>query len=85
MNGIEVLKQIKRFNSSIIVYIITGQENHQVAKQAIDSGAADYVVKSSLSPEKMAAIMKRVENYYQPRQKEGKKSFFEKVKSGLGI
>jgi len=84
MNGIEVLKKIKAFNSGIMVYIISGQENRQVAQEALQYGALDYVVKSSLSPERMAAIMKRVESYYTP-PKENKKSFFEKVKSGLGI
>ncbi|OQP61869.1 histidine kinase [Niastella vici] len=84
MNGIEVLKKIKAFNSGIMVYIISGQENKQVAQEALQYGALDYVVKSSLSPERMAAIMNRVESYYIP-PKENKKSFFEKVKSGLGI
>ena len=84
MNGIEVLKKIKAFNSHIMVYIISGQESSQVASEALQHGALDYVVKTSLSTEKMAAIMKRVESYYTP-PKETKKSFFEKVKSGLGI
>lgn len=85
MNGIEVLKQIKAFDSHIMVYIISGQENSQVAKEALQYGALDYVVKTSFSPDKMAAIMKRVEQYYKPRQRQGKKSFLEKVKSGLGL
>lgn len=86
MNGIEVLKKIKAFDSHIMVYIISGQEISLVAKEALQYGALDYVIKSSLSPEKMNAIMKRVEQYYDPRrQKENKKSFFEKVKSGLGM
>jgi DNA-binding NtrC family response regulator len=85
MNGIEVLKKIKAFNSHIMVYLISGQENRQVATEALQHGALDYVVKSSLSPEKMATILQRVESYYKPRQKEARRSFFEKVKSGLGI
>ncbi|THU40440.1 response regulator [Niastella caeni] len=85
MNGIEVLKKIKAINPGIMVYIISGQENSQVAKEAHKHGALDYVVKSSLSPDKMATIMQRVEQLYQPRQKEVKKSFFQKMKSGLGI
>jgi DNA-binding NtrC family response regulator len=86
MNGIEVLKRIKAFDSHIMVYIISGQEISLVAKEALQYGALDYVIKSSLSPEKMNAIMKRVEQYYDPRrQKEVRKSFFEKVKSGLGM
>ena len=84
MNGIEVLKKIKSFNSSIMIYIISGQENKQVAQEALQYGALDYVVKSSLSPERMDAIMQRVESYYKP-PRDNKKSFFDKVKAGLGI
>jgi DNA-binding NtrC family response regulator len=85
MNGIEVLKKIKAINPRIMVYIISGQENSQVAKEALQHGALDYVVKTSLSPDKMGVIMQRVEQLYTPSQNIGKKSFFEKVKSGLGI
>ena len=85
MNGIEVLKKIKAINPRIMVYIISGQENSQVAKEAMQHGALDYVVKSSLSPDKMGVIMQRVEQLYTPSQNTGRKSFFEKVKSGLGI
>jgi DNA-binding NtrC family response regulator len=85
MNGIEVLKRIKAANPRIMVYIISGQENSLVAKEALQQGALDYVVKSSLSPDKMAVIMQRVEQLYEPPQKAVKKSFFEKMKSGLGI
>jgi len=83
MNGIEVLKKIKAFDSHIMVYVISGQENGLVAKETLQYGGLDYVIKTSLSPDKMAAIMKRVEQYYQPRR--GKMSFFDKVKAGLGI
>ena len=34
MNGIEVLRKIKAFDSHIMVYIISGQENRQVATEA---------------------------------------------------
>jgi DNA-binding NtrC family response regulator len=85
MNGIDVMKMIKAANPRIMVYIISGQENSLVAKEALQQGALDYVVKSSLSPDKMAVIMQRVDQLYEPAQKVVKKSFFEKMKSGLGI
>jgi DNA-binding NtrC family response regulator len=85
LNGIEVLKKIKAFNPDIMVYIITGQESSMVAVEAIRSGAMDYIVKTSLSPDKMALVMEKVEQSYHPKAKEAKKSFFQKVKAGLGI
>src|SRR5215467_1941926 len=64
LNGVEVLKQIKKSNPSVIVFIITGKEDPNVAAQAIQYGAMDYVVKSSLSPDKMKSIMQKVESVY---------------------
>ena len=61
LNGIDVLKQIKKFNPSIIVLFISGQEDIEVAVNTIKHGALDYVVKSSLSTEKMKSIMERIE------------------------
>jgi CheY-like chemotaxis protein len=85
MNGIEALRKIKAFEQRILVYLISGQENKQVAQEARQYGAMDYVIKSSLSPDKMTAIMQRVEQSYVPSRRKSTKSFFEKVKSGLGM
>jgi DNA-binding NtrC family response regulator len=62
LNGIDVLKQIKKFNPSITVLFISGQEDIEIAVNAMKQGALDYVVKSSLNTEKMSKIMERIEN-----------------------
>jgi DNA-binding NtrC family response regulator len=61
MNGLDVLKQIKHFNPSIIVLFISGQEDIEKAINTIQHGALDYIVKSSLNTEKLTSIMERVE------------------------
>lgn len=61
MNGLDVLKQIKQFNPSIIVLFISGQEDIEKAINTIQHGAMDYIVKSSLNTEKLKTIMERVE------------------------
>jgi len=66
LNGIDVLKQIKKFNPSITVLFISGQEDIEVAVNTIQHGALDYIVKSSLSTEKMKAIMERIESRMPP-------------------
>ena len=66
LNGIDVLKQIKKFNPAIIVLFISGQEDIEVAVNTIQHGALDYIVKSSLSTEKMKAIMERIESRMPP-------------------
>ena len=66
LNGIDVLKQIKKFNPSITVLFISGQEDIEVAVNTIQHGALDYIVKSSLSTEKMKSIMERIESRMPP-------------------
>ena len=85
LNGIEVLKKIKAVDPAIMVYIITGQESSVVAVEAIKNGAMDYIVKTSLSPDKIGLVMEKVEQSYIPKAKEAKKSFFQKVKAGFRI
>lgn len=81
LNGIEVLKIIKEVNPHVAVYIITGKEDPKVAAEAVKYGAVDYVVKSSLSPDKMKTIMERVESLQagKPREVKKSKGFFAKV------
>lgn len=74
MNGIEVLKRVKEFNPNIAVYIITGKEDPRVAAESVKEGAVDYIVKSSLSPDKMKAIMERVEELQAGKPREARKS-----------
>ena len=62
MNGLDVLRQIKQVNPSIIVLFISGQEDIVIAVTTIQQGALDYIVKSSLNPDKLKSIMERVES-----------------------
>jgi DNA-binding NtrC family response regulator len=84
MNGIDVLKRIKELNPNIAVYIITGKEDPRVAAEAVNQGAVDYIVKSSLSPDKMKAIMERVEELQagKPREAKRSKGFFSSLFRG---
>lgn len=80
LNGMDVLKKIKEFDKNIVVLFISGQEDIQVAINAMKQGAVDYLVKSSLSTDKLREVMDRVEDL----KPEGavakpKKSFFKKI------
>ncbi len=44
--GLEVLQELKEKNISIPVIMITGQGDERIAVQAIQQGAADYLIKS---------------------------------------
>ena len=45
MNGLEVLKEIKKIDSDIPVVFYTGQGNEEIAREAFILGAADYFTK----------------------------------------
>ncbi len=79
MNGLDVLKKIKQFNEDIIVYFISGQEDIEVAVTAMKHGAADYIIKASLNPEKMKMIMERIEEKRPGVAKQSKTAFFKKL------
>lgn len=44
-NGIEVTRQIKRLYPHIKVFIVTGYESSEIAQEATQAGADDYIVK----------------------------------------
>lgn len=61
-SGIELLQEIKKDpkikNIPIIIFTIVGDEN--VKKQALELGAADYIVKGTLSVREMVNRIKNV-------------------------
>ncbi len=79
MNGIDVLKKIKEFDPSITVLFISGQENIEIAVNAMKHGALDYIVKSSLDPDRMKEIMEKVESMVPMAEAKHKKSFLKKL------
>jgi len=56
MNGLDILKQVRRINASIPVLIMTGYSSMSVALEAINRGAAGYLTK----PFDMAGLRKKV-------------------------
>ena len=44
-NGLDILKEIKKFNSAIKVIMVTGIYNKTVIDQATELGASDYITK----------------------------------------
>ncbi len=59
LNGIETLKKIKRFNPDSFVVFISGQENIDVAVNALKYGAFDYVIKNQINEEKIKSVLEK--------------------------
>jgi DNA-binding NtrC family response regulator len=61
LNGLELLKQIKRNHYDARVIFCTAHENLALACSAIRFGSMDYILKSTLSRETIDDILKNVE------------------------
>ena len=59
LNGIETLKKIKRFNPDSLVVFISGQENIDIAVNALKYGAFDYLVKKNINEEKIKSLLEK--------------------------
>lgn len=56
LNGIEALRRIKQAKPRVKILMITGYDSTDIAAQAINLGAADYLVKPFKQPEILAQI-----------------------------
>jgi len=51
--GLELINEVMPINRQIPLILLTGAGNREIAFHAMQAGAADYLVKSELSPEKL--------------------------------
>jgi len=60
MNGLDVLKKIKKINSGIIVIMLSAEDKLQIATDCITFGAYEYVVKSETALIRTQNILKNL-------------------------
>ena len=63
MNGIETLRAIKKIKKSTEVIFLTGQEDPQVARNALKYGAYDYVVKNESVLNRLTFLLPSLRKY----------------------
>jgi two-component SAPR family response regulator len=85
LNGIDILKKIKRFNPNILVLFISAQKEIQVAVDSLKYGAFDYIVKTDFTEEKIKVAMDKVEWMFELMRRKNKKSFLKRALSGAGV
>lgn len=61
IDGMEVLKKIKRFNPDIYLVVLSAQENMQVAVNVLKYGAFDYIIKGNDENKRIADVMNKIE------------------------
>lgn len=56
INGLEVLKQIKKLKPKLPVIIVTGYQSVETAQEALKAGASDYIPKPFESKQILKAV-----------------------------
>jgi DNA-binding NtrC family response regulator len=62
MNGLDVLKEIREKDPTIVVVFISGEQDKTIARHAIEQGAMDFIIKSSINADKIREVMDKVED-----------------------
>ncbi|ARK10854.1 response regulator [Fibrivirga algicola] len=62
MDGLEVLRKIKRFSPDIFLVIVSGQEDLNVAVNALKYGAFDYIIKGDNDFEKITSVLTKIQD-----------------------
>lgn len=69
MDGIQVLRQIKKFNPLVEVIMLTGHANLEVAVEGMRLGAFDYLIK----PAPIEELLYKIEDAYKTKTIQEKK------------
>lgn len=62
MDGIELIRQIRRENESVYIIVLSCHDDFEYVKEAMKLGANEYVLKNSLDEESLYEILKNAEN-----------------------
>jgi DNA-binding NtrC family response regulator len=85
LNGIDILRKIKRFDPNILVIFISGQEDISIAVNALKYGALDYITKDNLDEAKIKSCLDKVLQIREMIRKKNKFSGVKKLLSGIGV
>jgi signal transduction histidine kinase len=58
MNGLELLAELRRRDGNVPVVVLTGQGDERLAVQLMKAGAADYLAKQDLTPERLGRSLR---------------------------
>jgi len=60
LNGLDVLKEIKKYNPSIYVVMLSAQTNKEITLETIDYGAFTFMKKEGNLHDNLASIMDKI-------------------------
>ena len=85
LNGIDILRKIKRFDPNILVVFISGQEDINIAVNALKYGALDYITKDTFDAARIKLCLEKVLQIREMIRNKRKRSRVTKILSGAGL
>ena len=85
LNGIDILKKIKRFNPDQLVVFVSGQQKIDIAVNALKYGAFDYIIKEDISEARLKVVLEKVRHFQELLSKQQKRSRIKKLLSNIGL
>ncbi len=76
MNGIELLKQIRKLYPQVKCIVLSSYDDFNFVKDAMKLGAADYILKYDLKEPDIEAMLEKIKNEIESERKARKKSQF---------
>lgn len=68
MDGIEMIKEIKKFDSAVKFIVLSGYDEFNLVKQALKLGALDYQLKLNTSAESLIELLESVRPVFQEKR-----------------
>ena len=75
MNGMDLLRRVRKMGVDTPIIFLTGQDDQEIAVEAMRSGATDFRTKSNLTPE---SLIQSIRFAMQLRKEEDRRVFAEK-------
>jgi DNA-binding NtrC family response regulator len=85
LNGIDVLKKIKRFDPNILIVFLSGQQEIAIAVNALKYGALDYIRKQEVNEDRIAECMDKVARVKEFLFSGGRMEPVKKILAGVGV
>ena len=69
-DGLSLIRQLRAEGVTIPLVVLTGQGDEQIAVDLMKSGASDYLVKTRVSPDRIALLLRNALRVYAAEQRE---------------
>ncbi|MBE9140699.1 response regulator [Nodosilinea sp. LEGE 07088] len=71
-DGLSLIRQLRADGVSIPLVVLTGQGDEQTAVDLMKAGASDYLIKTRVSPDRLALLLHNALRVYEAEQREAK-------------